>query len=171
MNSAELRPIRGYNGSVTEARSPVEMARALMRDRDRATLCTALANGDGQPYGSLVAAAPDADGSPLLFLSDLSEHSKNLAREPRAALVFTTAESEADPLDRPRVTVLGRIVRCDSDEAKLRRYVARHPAAEQYRAFRDFHLYRLEVTRVHLVAGFGVIRWIDAAEVLDPINP
>ena len=167
MNSAELRPIRGYNGNVVEAQSPAEMARALMRDRDRAVLCTALAHGDGQPYGSLVATAPDADGSPLLFLSDLSEHSKNLAQEPRAALVFTTPESEADPLDRPRVTVLGRIVQCDKDDGKLRRYVARHPAAEQYRAFRDFHLYRLEVTRVHLVAGFGVIRWIDAAEVVN----
>jgi len=149
----------------------VELARGLMRSRDRAVLCTALANGDGQPYGSLVAAAPDEDGSPLLFLSDLSEHSKNLAAEPRAALVFTAPESEADPLDQPRVTVLGRIVRCDGDEAKLRRYVACHPAAEQYRAFRDFHLYRLEVTRVHLVAGFGVIRWIDAADVVDRINP
>jgi putative heme iron utilization protein len=167
MNSAELRPIRGYNGNVAEAQSPVEMARALMRDHDRAVLCTALAHGDGQPYGSLVATAPDADGSPLLFLSDLSEHSKNLAREPRAALVFATPESDADPLDRPRVTVLGRIVQCDNDDGKLRRYVARHPAAEQYRAFRDFHLYRLEVTRVHLVAGFGVIRWIDAAEVVN----
>ena len=156
---------------MAEVLTPVEMARGLMRGRDRAILCTALANGDGQPYGSLVAAAPDEDGSPLLFLSDLSEHSKNLAREPRAALVFTASESEADPLDRPRVTVLGRIARCDNDETKLRRYVARHPAAEQYRAFRDFHLYRLEVARVHLVAGFGVIRWIDAAEVLDPINP
>jgi hypothetical protein len=156
---------------MAEGRSPVEMARALMRSRDRAVLCTALANGDGQPYGSLVAAAPDEDGSPLLFLSDLSEHAKNLAQEPRAALVFTAPEGEADPLDRPRVTVLGRIVRCDGDEAKLRRYVARHPAAEQYRAFRDFHLYRLDVTRVHLVAGFGVIRWIDAAEVVDRINP
>jgi putative heme iron utilization protein len=145
------------------------MARALMRERDRAILCTALANGEGQPYGSLVAAAPDADGSPLLFLSDLSEHSKNLAREPRAALVFTTPESEDDPLDRPRATVIGRIVRCDGDEAKLRRYVARHPAAEQYRTFRDFHLYRLDVARVHLVAGFGVIRWIEAADVLDRI--
>jgi len=143
------------------------MARELMHGRDRAVLCTALAGGDGQPYGSLVATAPDADGSPLLFLSDLAEHAKNLAQDPRAALVFTTAESEADPLDRPRATVLGRLARVD-DEDKLRRYVARHSAAEQYRSFRDFHLYRMEVARVHVVAGFGVIRWIDADTVLGP---
>jgi putative heme iron utilization protein len=150
---------------MAEAKTPAEMSRELMRRRDRAVLCTALADGDGQPYGSLVAVAPDADGSPLLFLSDLAEHAKNLTREPRAALVFTAPESEADPLDRPRVTVLGRLVQTD-DAEKLRRYVARHSAAEQYRTFRDFHLYRMDVARVHLVAGFGVIRWIDAAAVL-----
>jgi putative heme iron utilization protein len=153
---------------MSDAPSPAAMARTLMRGRDRAVLCTALAGGGGQPYGSLVAVAPDADGSPLLFLSDLAEHAKNLAREPRAALVFTTAESEADPLDRPRVTVLGRAARADGDDAALRLYVARHPAAEQYRAFGDFHLYRLEVTRVHLVAGFGVIRWLEPSQVLSP---
>jgi len=150
---------------MAQARTPAEMARELMRGRDRAVLCTALADADGQPYGSLVAVAPDADGSPLLFLSDLAEHAKNLAREPRAALVFTAPENEADPLDRPRVTVLGRLAQTD-DAEKLRRYVARHSAAEQYRTFRDFHLYRMDVARVHLVAGFGVIRWIDAAAVL-----
>jgi putative heme iron utilization protein len=144
--------------------TPVSLARALMRDRDRAILCTALA-ADGAPYGSLVAVAPDTDGAPLMLLSDLSEHSKNLARNPRAALVFTAPESAEDFLDRPRVTVMGQVLQED-DEAKLRRYVARHPAAEQYRSFRDFHLYRLEVARAHLVAGFGVIRWIAGADVL-----
>jgi putative heme iron utilization protein len=152
---------------MVEDRSPRAIGRELMLGRDRAILCTALANGDGQPYGSLVATAPDGDGSPLLFLSDLSEHSKNLAADPRAALVFTAPESDEDPLDRPRVTILGRIVRTD-DDARWRRYVARHPAAEQYRTFRDFHLYRLDVSRVHVVGGFGVIRWIAAAEVLGP---
>lgn len=150
---------------MAEDRSPSAIGRELMRGRDRAVLCTALADGDGQPYGSLVATAPDADGAPLLFLSDLSEHSKNLAADPRAALVFTAPESDDDPLDRPRATVLGRIVRAN-DEAQWHRYVARHSAAEQYRTFRDFHLYRLEVSRVHLVGGFGVIRWVEAADVL-----
>jgi putative heme iron utilization protein len=144
--------------------NPVAIARALMRERDRAVLCTALA-ADGSPYGSLVAVAADADGAPLMFLSDLSEHSKNLAKTPRAALVFTAPESAEDFLDKPRVTVMGQVARTD-DEAKLRLYVARYPAAKQYRTFRDFHLYRLAVARVHLVAGFGVIRWIDGAEVL-----
>jgi putative heme iron utilization protein len=147
-----------------ETLSPVARARALMRERDRAVLCTALA-ADGAPYGSLVAAAADLDGTPLMFLSDLSEHSKNLAKNPRAALVFTAPESAEDFLDQPRVTVMGRVARID-DETKLRRYVARHPAAKQYRTFSDFHLYRLAVERVHLVAGFGVIRWIEGADVL-----
>jgi hypothetical protein len=50
----------------------------------------------------------------------------------------------------------------------LQRYLARHAAAHAYRSFRDFHLYRMEVERIHLVAGFGSIHWLAAGEVLKP---
>jgi len=145
--------------------SPAAIARALMNGCDRAVLCTSLP-ADGWPYGSLVAVAPDRDGAPLLYLSDLAEHTRNLAAEPRAALVFAAAEDGSDPLSRPRATALGRIGRSD-DEDRLQRYLARHVAAHAYRGFRDFHLYRMEVERVHLVAGFGSIHWLAAHEVLN----
>ncbi len=141
------------------------IASGLIRGRDRATLATAFAE-DGAPYGSLVSVACDADGSPLLFVSDLSEHCKNLYRDPRAALLYAAAEEPGvDPLTRPRVTAMGRLVRTD-EPGLVDRYVARHPEAEMYKTFRDFHLWRMSVERVHLVAGFGAIRWLTPAEVL-----
>ena len=169
-NPAELRRIdrasrRPDNGPMAEAADPAAIARALLRQRPHAILCTAH-GPDGAPYGSLVAVAPDADGAPLLFLSDLAEHTRNLARDPRAALVYAAAESDADPLSRPRATVMGRLAR-DDDSDRLARYIARHHAAEQYRTFGDFHLYRMRIARVHLVAGFGIIRWIEAGAVID----
>lgn len=141
------------------------IAGGLIRGRDRAVLATAFAE-DGTPYGSLVSVACDADGAPLLFISDLSEHSKNLYRDPRAALLYAAPEEAGvDPLTRPRATAMGRLVRAD-EAALIARYVARHPEAEMYKTFRDFHLWRMTVERVHLVAGFGAIRWLTPAEAL-----
>lgn len=143
------------------------VAGELIRTRDRAMLATAFAE-DGAPYGSLVSVACDSDSSPLLFVSDLSEHCKNLYRDPRAALLYAAPEETGvDPLTRPRVTAMGRLVRSD-DAALIARYIARHPEAEMYRTFRDFHLWRMNVERIHLVAGFGAIRWLTPVEVLGP---
>jgi putative heme iron utilization protein len=142
--------------------SPATTARRLMRGLDRATLATSL---DGWPYASLVLAATGPDGAPLLLLSDLAEHTRNLKREPRASLLFDGTGGLAEPLTGARVTVLGEMARID-DQGLLRRYVARHPSAAAYAGFGDFHLYRLAVRRGHLVAGFGRIDWIAADGLL-----
>jgi putative heme iron utilization protein len=146
---------------------PALTARALMRSRDRATLATALAAGRAfWPYASLVLIACDLDASPLLLISALAEHTKNLRRDPKASLLFDGTAGRDDPLTGPRVTVLGEIVPEDDADA-LARFTRRHPAAAAYAGFRDFHLHRMRVERAHLVAGFGRIDWIEGAELLD----
>jgi heme iron utilization protein len=136
-------------------------ARHLMRRRGHAALGTSLA---GRPYVSLVAAACDSDASPLLLLSDLAQHTRNLAAEPSVSLLFEDVGGYADPLAGPRLTLLGRAERCDDPRA-LARFTARHPASASYAGFADFHLYRVAIERGHLVAGFGRIAWIEAAEL------
>lgn len=156
----------------TKQAAPAFTARHLMRSLDRATLATALAgspgdSGAGWPYASLVLVAADLDASPLLLISTLAEHTKNLARDPRASLLFDGTQGLDDPLTGARVTVLGEL-HVDPDAARHRRFIARHPAAALYAGFRDFALYRLTVARAHLVAGFGQIHWIDAADLVEP---
>jgi heme iron utilization protein len=142
--------------------TPARTARHLLRGCDRAVLATSL---QGWPYASLVLVAVDHDGSPLLLISDLAEHSKNLKRDQRASLLFDGTPGLDDPLTGARVTVLGDIVR--EEEARLlARFTARHPSAQFYAGFKDFHLYRMKTARAHLVAGFGRIDWIDAAALL-----
>jgi len=138
--------------------APATRARRLIRSLDRAALASALA-GDGRPYASLVLAAADAAGEPLLLLSDLAEHSRNIAAEPRVSLLFDGTAGLEDPLTGPRASVLGT-ARPATDEAAARRFLARHPAARGYAGFADFRFYRVAVERVHLVAGFGAIDWI-----------
>ena len=139
-----------------------------MRRCDRATLATSLnSDAGGWPYASLVLSACDLDASPLLLLSDLAEHTKNLSANPRASLLFDGTAGRDDPLTGARVTVLGEVVP-DSEPLNLERFVRRHPSAALYAGFKDFHLYRMRVTRAHLVAGFGRIDWIEPAELLFP---
>lgn len=140
---------------------PGAEARHLIRRRDHAALGTSL--GD-RPYVSLVAAACDSDASPLLLLSDLAQHTKNLVAEPSVSLLFEDVAGHADPLAGPRLTLLGRAERCDDPQAAAR-FAARHPASAGYAGFADFHLYRVSIERGHLVAGFGRITWIEAAEL------
>jgi len=136
--------------------------RALARAADRAALATALP--EGRPYASLVLLALDLDVTPLLLLSDLAEHSRNLAHDPRLALLIDGTAGLEDPLTGPRASLIGRAV--PSSDRRLRaRFIARHPSAEAYAGFADFKLYRVEPERAHFVAGFGRIRWVEAKDL------
>ncbi len=140
-------------------------ARRLIRGRDRATLATGL---DGWPYASLVITACDLDGTPLLLLSDLAQHTANLRRDPRVSLLFDDTGTYPDPLAGPRLTVLGRaepVADPAGDSRLSARFVARHPSSAAYAGFGDFHLYRVAIERGHFVAGFGRIGWIDGADL------
>ncbi len=139
-------------------------ARALLHEAGRATLATLL---DGAPYASLVLVAEDEDGSPILLLSDLAEHAKNLKRDARAALLIDGTAGLADALAGPRVTLLGSFER-KSDERLKSRFLARHPAASTYAGFGDFACYRMKVSRAHLVEGFGRIAWITPEDLFPP---
>jgi putative heme iron utilization protein len=138
--------------------------RVLMRGRTQAALGTSLA---GAPYVSLALVAFDADGWPLLLLSDLAQHTHNLLKDPRVSLLFDGTGEYADPLTGPRLTVLGVAARCH-DPAARERYVAAHPSAAIYAGFRDFNLYRVTIARGHFVAGFGKIAWIETDALLGP---
>jgi heme iron utilization protein len=140
--------------------------RRLMRRQAHAALATSLPGEPGAcPYVSLVAVACDIDASPLLLLSDLAQHSRNIAAEPRISLLFEgDARFAADPLAEPRFSLLGQAARLD-DKRLFARFVARHPGAAVYAGFGDFHLYRVTIGRGHLVAGFGRISWVEPAEL------
>lgn len=143
-------------------------ARALLRRARSAALATSLPHGESPwPYASLVTIACDADASPILLLSDLSDHTRNIARDDRASLLVEAASGRANPQTGPRVTLLGRVVRTD-DPRHRRRFLARHPSAGLYAGFADFNVYRMEVERAHFVGGFGRAEWLAAADVLLP---
>lgn len=111
--------------------------------------------------------ACDHDATPLLLISDLAEHTRNLRANPACSLLFDGTLGLDTPLTGARISVQATAQQID-DNRLMQRYCARHPSARDYAGFADFHLFRLAVSRIHLVAGFGRIHWIDGTEVLFP---
>jgi putative heme iron utilization protein len=146
-----------------------------MAEARQATLATALARDDsGRPYASLVLVAPAANGSPILLLSDLADHSRNLKRDARAALLFDGTAGLDDPLTGPRASVLGLVspVPDRAEAARLKAiFLTRQPGAAAYADFADFRVYRMAVESAHFVAGFGRIHWLSAAEIMAAAPP
>ena len=138
-------------------------AKILVRTAFQGALGT-LDPESGAPHVSLVVVATMPDGAPILLLSDLAVHTRNLKADPRVSLLVSEPVRPGDPLALARVTLTGRIARTD-DEHAYRRFLARHPEAAEYAAFPDFGIYRIEVERAHLVAGFGRIVTLDAAAI------
>jgi putative heme iron utilization protein len=143
-------------------RTAGEEARTLVAQTNIATLATL--SDDGTPWASLVSYAALDDGSPVLFVSTLAEHGRNLDRDPRASLVVAATESGKDPLAAGRVTLAGRVTRPAGDTERVARaaYLASVPTASMYAEFGDFSLYVLNVERVRWVGGYGRMDSADA---------
>jgi putative heme iron utilization protein len=130
------------------------IARKLMREGRSGALATLMA-ASGDPYCSLVNVASEADGSPLLLISRLAVHTKNILKDPRVSLMLDERK-EGDPLEGARVMLMGTAA-VTGDPAARRRYLARQPEAEMFAGFGDFAFYRVALKGAHFVGGFGRI--------------
>jgi putative heme iron utilization protein len=136
--------------------------RALLEAESVGLLSTTSVHRPGYPYGSLTPFAVSSRGTPLLLLSGLAAHTKNLLADPRACLFVGDRTAAEDPLAGARVSLLGRAVHVEESDARAR-YVARHPRATAYLQLRDFALWELVVEEARLISGFGSMRWVPFA--------
>lgn len=143
--------------------NPKQAAKKLMREARSGALAT-LTAGSGDPYCSLVNVASAADGSPLLLISRLALHTKNILADARVSLMLDERK-EGDPLQGARVMLMGKAAVTEDPEAR-RRYLARQPEAEMFAGFGDFAFYKIELAGAHLVAGFGRIVDLKPADLL-----
>jgi putative heme iron utilization protein len=136
-------------------RTAAEEARTIVAGHSLGTLSTLTADGD--PWGSLVTYGQLSDGSPVLLVSMLAEHGRNLRLDARASLVVAEGADGGDPLDCGRVTLAGRAERPEGEEADAARaaFLAAAGSARRYIDFGDFSLSVLRIERVRWVGGFG----------------
>jgi putative heme iron utilization protein len=144
---------------------PKASAKKLLREGRSGALAT-LMQGSGDPYCSLVNIATVADGSPLLLISTLAVHTRNVLTDPRVSLMIDERK-QGDPLEGARIMLMGTAEPIDDNDIR-RRYLVRQPEAEMYVGFADFSFYRMALKGAHLVAGFGRIVDLKPEDVLTP---
>lgn len=144
-----MQPTADFNSS--------RVTRSLLRRSRQGALAT-LTVGSGAPYCSLVNVASHPDGSPILLISRLAIHTRNLLSDPRVSLMLDE-RAPGDPLEGARI-ILGGVAEHASEAERLllrRRYLSVHPTAQVFVDFKDFLFFRIRPTSLHLVAGFGRI--------------
>jgi putative heme iron utilization protein len=119
------------------------------------------------PFGSITPYALSSEGDPILLLSEIAEHAKNLRRDPRASLFVADSEAAADPQAGARVTLLGRGEPAgESEVAGLRdAYLGLFPRAAGYFDAHAFTIFVLRVERVRWIAGFGSMGWLERGDL------
>jgi heme iron utilization protein len=133
------------------------LVRSLLRRSRQGALATLMA-GSGDPYCSLVNLASHPDGSPILLISRLAVHTKNILADARVSLMLDE-RVDGDPLEGSRIMLAGLAEEAAGEAVALlrRRYLSAHPSAEAFVDFGDFSFFRIMPTGTHLVAGFGRI--------------
>lgn len=147
-------------------------ARRLIR-RTRAGVLATTAGGkgpeDGTAFATLVSPATAPDLSPILLLSGLARHTRNLVADPRCSLLLAGAPEGPNPQTAPRVTLIGNAAPVPDAGALKARWLALHPYAVPYAELPDFRLWRLTIAAAHFVAGFAATARIPPTELLpDP---
>ena len=146
---------------------PKAAAKKLMREARSGALGT-LMTESGDPYCSLVNVASAVAGAPLLLISRLAVHTKNILADARVSLMLDERKP-GDPLQDARVMLMGVAIKTDSADAR-RRYLAYQPEAEMFAGFSDFAFYEIKLKGAHLVAGFGRIVDLKAADLLTDLT-
>jgi putative heme iron utilization protein len=144
-------------------------ARRFVRGQHSGVLSTISKRLEGYPFGSVAPFIADHAGRPVILISDIAEHTKNIVADPRVSLIVQPYS--ADMQVNGRVTVIGRATRLEEKDRLGPRYLRFHPQAESYFAMHDFQFYRIEPLRVRYIGGFGRIHWVEPEAYLCPEGP
>jgi len=142
-------------------------ARRFTRSQQSGVLSTLSKRLDGYPFGSVSPFILDHSGRPVILISEIAEHTKNIDADPRVSIIVQPYSTDMQVTGR--VTVLGRAERLDEKDSLGPRYLRHFPQAEGYFAMHDFHFYRIEPVKIRWIGGFGRIFWVDPeAWLTDP---
>jgi putative heme iron utilization protein len=161
MSDGKINPIRETDSKACK------LGRKLIDDARFASIAV-LEPDSGMPIVSRIGVATDNTGNLVFLASEISNHTKALALDPRAS-IMVGEPGKGDPLAHPRITLIGTIEKIyrSSKERDLLRdpYLSRHPKAELYIDFSDFHFFRLILERGNLNGGFGQAYELTSADL------
>lgn len=116
----------------------------------------------GLPHAALVTPALDADAAPVLLLSELSAHTRNLRANPACALLVAGTSVDENPQTAARLLLTGIAVLGEEQNTR-NRFLAVHPYAVAYSGFRDFAFWRVIVKDAQYIGGFAAATRLEIA--------
>lgn len=157
-----------------------EAVRALIQAERNGVLSTLSKKHPGWPFGSITPYALTDAGEPIIYISEIAEHTRNLRADARVSLIIQDANAARDPQAGARVTLMGYCMPVTAPylEDAGRRYQQRFPTSAGFSATHDFTLFQILVSSARFIGGFGEIYWLERAEYintaassLDPLAP
>jgi len=107
--------------------------------------------------------AADDRGRPVFFISSMAMHTHNLLENPRASLFIAQPDASEDPLGAARLTLVGEAAKVSADEVR-ELYLSHYENAKFWQDYSDFAYYRLEVSGLYFIGGFGVMGWVSSED-------
>jgi heme iron utilization protein len=153
----------------TSVQDTARAARQLLRAHRYGALSTLSKKFDGHPFGSITPYLVDHDGSLLVLISALAEHTKNIQNDPRVSLI-THNQEDSHIQTQGRITLVGTAALAAERELAGKRYLRYFPEAQTYFAMHDFSFYRIVPLALRYIGGFGDIHWIKAEKYQVPPN-
>jgi putative heme iron utilization protein len=147
-------------------------ARNLFLQQSFGVLATISLDLPGYPFGSVTPYCADEQGRPVIYISRIAQHTKNIIADRRVSLTVLENGLSDDVQAQGRLTCIADAVPVGSDNeaAASQRYFRYFPSARQYEQTHDFVFFRLEAVRIRFIGGFGRIYWLEPEEFLVP-NP
>lgn len=142
-------------------------ARKFLRSTHNGILSTHSARFEGYPFGSVAPFVLDHQCQPVILISTLAEHTKNIASNPKVSLLVF--DGAADLQANARLTLLGEATKIFKDaDADLRaRYLRYLPQAAGYFDMHDFSFYRLHIHQARYIGGFGKMSWLNDVDLFE----
>ncbi len=141
-------------------------ARRLLNHQGVGVLSTHSIDVPGYPFGSIAPYTLNYDGEPIILISDIAQHTRNIKQNNRVSLTVFDPGSN-DPQSGGRLTWIGDATAVDPADTTTRdRYLRYFPSAESYFETHDFSFYRIGLRRARFIGGFGQIFWIEPNALL-----
>jgi putative heme iron utilization protein len=145
-------------------------AQQFLFGAQKGVLSTHSAKFAGYPFGSVTPFVLNHQGMPVILISSLAEHTKNIMQNAHVSLLVFNDDHDLQA--SARLTLLATAEQTDKNNTLIRaRYLRYMPQAESYFDTHDFTFYTLHITNGRYIAGFGKMGWIQGDAFQIPTNP
>ena len=145
-----------------------QSARRLFLQESFGVLSTLSLDVPGYPFGSVTPYCADGAGRPVIYISEIAQHTKNIKADSKVSLTVVDSHTpDGDVQSRGRVTLIGNAAPIPPGDQRARqRYLRRLPESQPYDQTHDFAFYRIDLVQIRFIGGFGQIHWVKPAEFL-----